>query len=153
MGVSPMSSMGILPMSTTGILPVGFPSHGRARMALRLMAKMAMLRPELPARLIVVVYLPPAGKGNFFHAGVFRGRAVQAVAPRVCDIGVGVGGGDVQRGLSASRLQFNLYGVPRFRKEHGNGQLVSPSPQTPRPPAEPPAGPRGILTIKTPISE
>jgi len=92
MGVPPMSSMGILPMSTTGILPVGFPVHGRARMALRLTGRMPVLRLELVAGLIVVVYPPPAGKGNFFHPGV-RGRATrQAVAPRVGDVGVRVAG-------------------------------------------------------------
>jgi len=68
--------------------------------------------------LIVVVYLPPAGKRNFFQPSV-RGRAArQAVGPGVGDVGVRVGGGAVQRGLSAARPQFNLYGVP--------GYLVSP---------------------------
>jgi len=111
MGVSPMSlpAEASAKVGTTGILPVGLPSHGRARMA--------MLRPELPARLMVAVCLPPAGKGNFFQPGV-RGRAAgQAVAPRVGDVGVRVGGGAVQRGLTASRLQFNLYGVPRFTSQ------------------------------------
>ena len=107
--------MGILPMSTTGILPVGLPSHGRAKMALRLMARMAMLRPELPACLIIVVYLPPAGKCDFFQPGVPGRVARQAVAPRVSDGGVRVAGGAIQRVLNAARLQFNLYGVPRFR--------------------------------------
>ena len=68
-----------------------------------------MPRCERVGILIVVVYLPPAGKGNFFQPGVFRGTAVQAVAPRVRNVGVGVAGGAVQRGLSAARLQFNLY--------------------------------------------
>jgi len=76
-----------------------------------------MLRPVLPARLMVVVYLPLAGKRDFFQPNV-RGRAArQAVAPRVGDVGVGIGGRAVQRGLSAARLQFNLYGVPRFRPQ------------------------------------
>ena len=65
-------------------------------MALRLAGKMPVPRPELPARLMAVVYLPPAGKGDFFQPGV-RGRAVgvYAVAPRVGDVGVGVAGGAV----------------------------------------------------------
>jgi len=96
-------------------LPVGLPSHGRAKMAQRLMARMAMLRPEFPARLIVVVYLPPAGKCDFFQPGVPGRVARQAVAPRVSDGGVRVAGGAIQRGLNAARLQFNLYGVPRFQ--------------------------------------
>jgi len=94
-------SMGVSPMSTTGILPVGsvgLPSHGRARMALRLMARMAMPRRERVGILIIVVYLPPAGKGNFFQGNFFqpgvRGRvARQSVAPGVRDVGVRVAGG------------------------------------------------------------
>ena len=68
--------MGVSPMSTTGVPPVGLPSHGRARMALRLTGRMPVLRLELVAGLIVVVYLPPAGKGDFFQPGV-RGRAAR----------------------------------------------------------------------------
>jgi len=45
--------------------------------------------------LIVVVYLPPGGKGDIFQPGV-RGRAAgQAVVPRVGHVGVGVPGGAV----------------------------------------------------------
>jgi len=113
--------MGVSPMSTTGVPPVGLPSHGRAGTALRLMAKMAMPRCERVGVLIFVVYLPPAGKGNFFQPGVRRRAAVQAIAPRVGDVGVRVAGravgvlngaGDVAPGVAPSRL--NVYGVPRY---------------------------------------
>ncbi|HNU31280.1 MAG TPA: hypothetical protein PKN00_18940 [Sedimentisphaerales bacterium] len=39
-----MSGTGILPVSITGVSPMGQDSLGRARMALRLMGKMPMLR-------------------------------------------------------------------------------------------------------------
>ena len=55
--------------------------------------------------LIVVVYLPPAGKGNFFQPGV-RGRAArQAVAPRVGHVGVCVG----RYGDNGSRTRFSRF--------------------------------------------
>ena len=97
MGVSPMSlpAEALAKVGTTGILPVGFPRHGRAKTAPRLMARMAMPRREGVGVLIVVVYLPPAGKRDFFQPGVFRGTAVQAIAPRVGDVGVRVAGGAV----------------------------------------------------------
>jgi len=84
-----------------------------------------MLRPELPACLIIVVYLPPAGKCDFFQPGVPGRVARQAVAPRVSDGGVRVAGGAIQRGLNAARLQFNLYGVPRFRCSFAAGRTTA----------------------------
>ena len=75
-----------------------------------------MPRRERVGVLIVVVYLPPAGKCDSFQPGVCGRVAGQAVTPRVGDVGVRVGGGAVQRGLIAAQPQLNLYGVPRFLK-------------------------------------